>query len=153
MQKSIVYVSMKDNNDIECSYAIIEKDEKNAIIIFKDLECAIYDYDAFLRNDFDFNYLLLKHYPNATKAYKDFMKLIGKMCKKSVECKYFKNPIDEDNWMIFEDDLNEHMILDEEKTIYLDRKNSLCKFLKKNKNKFIKEWYINLKVLLSKTKM
>lgn len=139
MEKSIVYISMKDKNDIECSYAIIEKEKKNAIIIFKDLECAIYDYDALLRDDFDYKYLLLKHYDNTTKAYKDFMKLIGKMCKKSVECKYFKNPIDEDNWMIFEDDTNEHMILEEEKSTYLDRKNSLTKFIRDNKVKFIKK--------------
>ena len=139
MEKSIVYISMKDKNDIECSYAIVEKEKKNAIIIFKDLECAIYDYDALLRDDFDYKYLLLKHYDNTTKAYKDFMKLIGKMCKKSVECKYFKNPIDEDNWMIFEDDTNEHMILEEEKSTYLDRKNSLTKFIRDNKVKFIKK--------------
>lgn len=139
MEKSIVYISMKDKNDIECSYAIIEKEKKNAIIIFKDLECAIYDYDALLRDDFDYKYLLLKHYDNTTKAYKDFMKLIGKMCKKSVECKYFKNPIDEDNWMIFEDDTNEHMISEEEKSTYLDRKNSLTKFIRDNKVKFIKK--------------
>lgn len=139
MEKSIVYISMKDKNDIECSYAIIEKEKKNAIIIFKDLECAIYDYDALLRDDFDYKYLLLKHYDNTTKAYKDFMKLIGKMCKKSIECKYFKNPIDEDNWMIFEDDTNEHMISEEEKSTYLDRKNSLTKFIRDNKVKFIKK--------------
>ena len=139
MQKSIVYVSMKDSNDIECSYAIIEKTGKSVIIIFKDLECAIYDYDALLKKDFNYKYLLLKHYKNTTKAYKDFMKLIGKMCKKSVECKYFKNPIDEDNWMIFEDDTNEHMILDEEQSLYLERKNSLTEFIKDNKDKFVKE--------------
>ena len=51
---------MKDKNDIECSYAILEKEKKNAIIIFKDLECAIYDYDALLRDDFDFNVKSIK---------------------------------------------------------------------------------------------
>ena len=139
MEKSTVYVSMNDRNDVGCSYAIIEKDYKNAIIIFKDLECAIYDYDALIKDDFNYKYLLLKHYENTTKAYKDFMKLIGKMCKKSAGCKYFKNPIDEDNWMVFNDDTNEHMILEEEKSIYLDRKNKLTEFIKNNKNKFVKE--------------
>ena len=139
MQKSIVYVSMKDKNEIECSYAIIEKEDKNTIIIFKDLECVIYDYDSLIKDDFNYKYLLLKHYENTTKAYKDFLKLIGKMCKKSVECKYFKNPIEEDNWMIFNSDNDEHMILDKEKINYLDRKNSLTEFIKKNKSKFIKE--------------
>ena len=61
MQRSIVYVSMMDRNDVGCSYAIIDKDGKNAIIVFKDLECAIYDYDALLKDDFDYKYLLLKH--------------------------------------------------------------------------------------------
>ena len=138
MQKSIVYVSMKDDNDIGCSYAIIEKEAKSAIIIFKDFECAIYDYDALIKDDFDYKYLLLKHYENSTKAYKDFLKLIGKMCKKGVEGKYFKNHIDEDNWMIFNDDTNEHMILEEEKSAYLERKNSLTEFVKNNKDKFVK---------------
>ncbi len=137
MEKSVVYVSMKDRNDADCSFAIIEKEDKRAFIIFKDLECAIYDYDALLRDDFDYKYLLLKHYENTTKAYKDFMKLIGKMCKKSVNCKYFKNPIEEDNWMIFNDDTNEHMILEEEKKVYVDRKNSLTEFIRNNKDKFI----------------
>ena len=139
MEKSTVYVSMDNHNEIGCSYAIINKGEKNVIIIFKDLECVIYDYDSFLMDNFDFNYLLLKHYENSTKAYKDFMKLIGKMCKKSINCKYFKNHIEEDNWMIFNDDVNEHMILEEEKDKYLTRKNNLTKFVKNNKDKFIKE--------------
>ena len=139
MEKSTVYVSMNDTNDIGSSYAIIEKDDKNAIIIFKDLEVGIFDYDALLKDNYDYRYLLLKHYENTTKAYKDFMKLIGKMCKKSAECKYFKNPIDEDNWMIFNDDTNEHMILEEEKEEYIDRKNKLTEFIKENREKFIKD--------------
>ena len=138
MEKSIVYVSMDKNNELECSYAIVEKEEKSIIIVFKDLEVAVYDYDFFIKNDFDYKYLLLKHYDNSTKAYKDFMKLIGKMCKKSVECKYFRNPIEEDNWMVFNDDTHEHMICDEEKEIYLVRKNNLNEFLKNNKNKFVR---------------
>lgn len=138
MQRSIVYVSMMDRNDVGCSYAIIDKDGKNAIIVFKDLECAIYDYDALLKDDFDYKYLLLKHYENTTKAYKDFMKIIGKLCKKSSGCKYFNNPIEEDNWMVFNDDTHEHMILEEEKNTYLSRKNALTEFVKENKNKFIK---------------
>lgn len=139
MEKSIVYVSMIDKNDFGCNYAIIEKEGKSAIIIFRNLECAIYDYDELLKDDFNYKYLLLKHYENTTKAYKDFLKLVGKMCKKSVEGKYFKNKIVEDNWMIFEDDTNEHMILEEEKDLYLDRKNDLTEFIKNNKDKFIKE--------------
>ena len=138
MEKSTVYVSMNDKNLIGCSYAIIEKEEKNAIIIFKDLEVGIFDYDALLKENFDYKYLLLKHYENTSKAYKDFMKLIGKMCKKSVNCKYFKNPIKEDNWMVFNDDENEHMIVKEEASNYLIRKNNYIDFIKNNRDKFIK---------------
>ena len=134
MQKSTVYVSMKDENEIGCSYAIVEKEAKSVIIIFKDTECAIYDYDA-LKKD-DYKYLLLKHYDNTQSAYKDFMKLIGKMCKKSEESKYFKNHIDEDNWMIFKSDIEEHMVSEEEKAIYLSRKNDFIKFIIDNKNNF-----------------
>lgn len=139
MQKSTVYVSMSDDNNIGCSYAIIEKKSKNTIIIYKDLECIILDYDLLLTNNFNYHYLLLKHYNSATKAYKDFMKLIGKMCKKSIDSKYFKNPINEDNWMVFENDTNEHMISEAEKNIYLLRKNELIEFIKDKKDKFIKE--------------
>ena len=64
MEKSTVYVSMNDKNAIGCSYAIIEKDGKNAIIVFKDLEVGIFDYDALLKENFDSRYLLLKHYEN-----------------------------------------------------------------------------------------
>ena len=67
------------------------------------------------------------------------MKLIGKMCKKSVNCKYFKNPIKEDNWMIFNDDTNEHMIIEEEVSNYLIRKNDFINFIKNNRDKFIKK--------------
>ena len=57
MEKSIVYVSMEENNDKECSYAIVDKGEKSVIIIFKDLECAVYDYEFFKTNEFDYKYL------------------------------------------------------------------------------------------------
>ena len=35
MEKSIVYVSMRDDNNIGCSYSIIQKDELKVIIILK----------------------------------------------------------------------------------------------------------------------
>lgn len=130
---------MNDKNELGCSYAIVDKGEKSVIIIFKDLECAIYDYEFFQTKDFDYKYLLLKHYEDATSAYKDFMKLIGKMCKKSIDSKYFKNHIIEDNRIIFYDDKNEHMIIGERKDEYLTRKTNLNEFIKNNKNIFIKE--------------
>ena len=135
MEKSIVYVSM-DNNELGCSFAIVEKKEKSVIIIFKDLECAIYDYEFFMTDDFDYKYLLLKHYEDSTSAYKDFMKLIGKMCKKSIDSKYFKNHVIEDNRIVFYDDRNEHTIIGERKDEYLMRKNDLTEFIKNNKDKF-----------------
>ena len=68
------------------------------IIILKDLECAIFDYNQ-LKQEKKFKYLLLKHYEDSESAYKDFLKLIGKMCKKSKSSKYFSNHKTEDNRM------------------------------------------------------
>ena len=135
MEKSTVYVSMNNKNDIGCSYAIIEKGKASIIIIFKDLECAVYDYNAFLKENFDFKYLLLKNYETSSRAYKDFMKLIGKMCKKSEDGKYFKNHVDEDNWIVFTDDDDHHMILEEEKEMFLPRKENFTNFVKNNRDK------------------
>ena len=47
-----------------------------------------------------FKYLLLKQYYDNKSAYKDFLKLIGKMCKKTKSSKYFSNHRIEDNRMI-----------------------------------------------------
>jgi hypothetical protein len=43
------------------------------------------------KGDADLSYLLLKHYDSDSSAYRDFLKLIGKMCKKSGDSKYFWN--------------------------------------------------------------
>ena len=136
MEKSTVYVSM-NNEEFEYSYAIVDKGEKSIIIIFKDLECVIYDYEEFKLDEFDYKYLLLKQYNDSTSAYKDFMKLIGKMCKKSIESKYFKNHIVEDNRIIFTDDTKEKMLDENKNDEYLNRKNKLTEFIKNNKDKFI----------------
>lgn len=135
MEKSTVYVSMKDDNNLDCSFAIIEKNKKSVIIIFKDLECAIYDYEHFQKEDFNYKYLLLKHYKDETSAYKDFMKLIGKMCKKSVDSKYFNNHIIEDNRIVFFNDTNEKMISETKEEKYLERSSKLNNFIKENKLK------------------
>ena len=134
MEKSTVYVSMRDNNDLDCSYAIIDKEIKSVIIIFKDLEVAIYDYEDFKKDSFNNKYLLLKHYSSSSVAYKDFMKLIGKMCKKSSDSKYFNNHIDEDNHMVFYDDEHEEMITNSD---YDTRVNDLKDYIYNNKNKFV----------------
>ena len=60
MEKSIVYVSMRDDNNIGCSYSIIQKDELKVIIILKDLECGIFDYNK-LKCNREFKYVLLSN--------------------------------------------------------------------------------------------
>lgn len=45
VEKSVVYVSTRDDNNINCTYSIVQKDELEIIIILKDLECAIFDYN------------------------------------------------------------------------------------------------------------
>ncbi len=90
MEKSIVYISMRDDNNLDCSYSIIQKEELKIIIILKDSECGIFDYHE-LKDKKLYHYLLLKHYQDDESAYKDFLKLVGKMCKKSRDSKYFLN--------------------------------------------------------------
>ena len=41
MEKSIVYISMRDDNNIDCSYSIVQKDELKVIIVLKDVEFLI----------------------------------------------------------------------------------------------------------------
>jgi len=81
MIKSTVYVSMRDSNGLNYSYAVIDKLGIRVIIILKDLECGVFDYEALTKTGNDYHYLLLKHYRSDSLAYTDFLKLIGKMCK------------------------------------------------------------------------
>lgn len=121
MIESIVKISMQEDNDLDCSYAIIDKGNVSVIIILKDTECGIFDYSSFKKEDFVYKYLLLKHYSDASWAYKDFLKLIGKMCKKALDSKYFLNHKQEDNRMVFVDMQNEHTISEEEREGYRER--------------------------------
>jgi hypothetical protein len=132
MEKSIVSVSMRDENDLDCSYAIVQKDELKIIIVLRNSECGIFD----LNNLKSFNYLLLKHYPDDESAYRDFLKLMGKMCKKSKDSKYFLNHIDEDNRIVYIDSQNEHMINDVEKDEYKERLTAFEDFINENIKKF-----------------
>jgi superfamily I DNA/RNA helicase len=113
MEKSEVYISMKDDKNSVCSWAIVKKKDKfktvSILLVLSDKETAIFDYNSMLISN-KLEYLLLKQYPDSNKAYMDFMKLIGKMCKKSIESKYFLNHISEDNRMIVESFENEMMI-------------------------------------------
>ena len=128
MEKSIVYVSMRDENNLDCSYSIVQKDDLKIIIVLRDLECGIFDYNELKKNK-TFKYLLLKQYQDAESAYKDFLKLIGKMCKKSKESKYFLNHKNEDNRMIYNNLKSEHMIDGDEKNNYNERYNEFEKFI------------------------
>ena len=127
MEKSIVYMNKEKN------YAIIEKNKdditKRVVVMFKNKECAILDYDELIKEDYKFNYLLLKHYQNETYAYKDFLKITGKMCKKDFESKYFSKHKEEDNRMIADDLENEHMIKQDEKDKFKDRYEEFKKYV------------------------
>lgn len=121
MIESTVKISMQDDNNLDCSYAIIDKGNVSVILILKEAECGIFDYNSLRSEDFVYSYLLLKHYEDASWAYKDFLKLIGKMCKKSPDSKYFLKHKQEDNRMVFVDMQNEHMISEEEREGYRER--------------------------------
>lgn len=120
MNHSSVFVSLRDDNSLGCSFAIVLKQEYRVLIVVRERECAIFDADA-LHADCTTRYLLLKHYPSDALAYRDFMKLIGKMCTKKSNSKYFGAHIREDNRMIVTDAESEHMITVDEQPVYSDR--------------------------------
>lgn len=136
MTESIVKISMRDENTLSCSYAIITKGTITIILILKDCECAIYDYNDLKATKQNCHYLLLKHYKKPSCAYTDFLKLIGKMCKKRSDSKYFSRRKEEDNRMIFEDFEHEHMIKEEEKDTYRERFSDFENFLLQVKGEF-----------------
>ncbi len=72
MVASIVKVSMRDDNDLGCSYAIVSKGKVSVIIVLKDSECAIFDYDLLKMAEYEYYYLPLKHYDSDGSAYRDF---------------------------------------------------------------------------------
>lgn len=135
MVQSTVYVSMRDENDLKCSYAIVRKSGVSVLIILKDSECAIIDYGS-LKGENVYRYLLMKHYSDEANAYADFLKLIGKMCKKREDSKYFLNPIKENNRMVRGDSGEEHMIREEEKGLYEERYRVFEKFVLENRMRF-----------------
>lgn len=120
MNHSNVFVSLMNDNDLGCSFAIVQKQEYRVLIVVRAMECAIYDADA-LQADGSAHYLLLKHYPCDAAAYRDFMKLIGKMCTKKTSSKYFAYHINEDNRMIVTNAESEHMVTDDERLAYSHR--------------------------------
>ncbi len=131
MNESVVKVSMQDENELNCSYAIISKDSTSIVIILKKKECGIFDYDVIKRKDFRYEYLLLKHYDSESVSYKDFLKLIGKMCTKDKNSKYFGNHKQEDNRMVA-DSMGARMINEDEKSAYDERYNDYKKCVVEN---------------------
>lgn len=103
MTDSTVHVSMRADNGLGCSYAIVSKGTCAVLILLREAECAVFD----LREP-DSRYLLYKHYPDDRAALTDFYKLIGKMCAKRPDSKYFGARKAEDNRMIVTAD-GEHM--------------------------------------------
>lgn len=62
----------------------------------------------------DFRFLLLKQYDDSGSALKDLYKIIGKMCHKSIESKYFLNRKEECNRIKSVDFKAETMVFDHE---------------------------------------
>lgn len=136
MNRSKVGISLANDNGLGCSYAVIEKNNASVILILKDAECAVFDYDRIKSQDFSFEYLLLKHYADIGSAYKDFLKLIGKMCAKRDDSKYFGTRVDEDNRMVFGADGVCRMIRSEEISLYEERFSEYKSFVMKTKTRF-----------------
>ncbi len=136
MTESTVKISMRDENGLNCSYAIITKDKMSIILVLKDLECAVFNYNDLKSREYEYHYLLLKHYDSASYAYKDFLKLIGKMCKKGKDSKYFANPKNEDNRMVYGCSDGGHMIKEKERPLYEERYSDFKYFVLGNKEAF-----------------
>jgi len=134
MNETIVKVSMRDENNLDCSYAIITKGPSEIVIVLRKMECGIFDYSELKKEKNDGKYLLLKHYDSEKVAYKDFLKLIGKMCTKSKESKYFGMHKDEDNRMVA-DNFGSRMINADEKSYYESRYNEFLNYVS-NAKKF-----------------
>lgn len=111
-------VRMEENEALGATYAVVEKGGTGVLLLLKDRECGIFDYSA--EGLGEFRYLLLKHYDTASRAYEDFLKLVGKMCKKGEDSKYFGRRIAEDNRMVRTAG-GEHGITREERAAYEGR--------------------------------
>lgn len=136
MERAVVNISMRDENSYDCSYAIITKEKNNGsksvIVILKDLECGVFDYDTFAITD-DLKFLLLKQYNNNDYALKDFYKIVGKMCQKNIESKYFLNHKEEYNRIKFIDFQTETMDFDYNDEKLFLRYNSFLKFIEETR--------------------
>ena len=123
MTTSTVRISMRAENGLGCSYAIVDKSGHAVLILLRDSECAVFDL-----HQPDSRYLLLKHYANDRQALADFYKLTGKMCAKAEGSKYFGTRVDEDNRMVVLPDGREHMLTPEEGALYAQRLQDFLRF-------------------------
>lgn len=123
-------VRMEENPALGATYAVVEKGGMGVLLVLKDRECGIFDC-----NDTDlggFRYLLLKHYDTPSRAYEDFLKLVGKMCKKGEDSKYFGNRISEDNRMVRTAE-GEHGISRAERALYEERFAAFREFVERER--------------------
>lgn len=81
---------------MDCSYVIVQKGAYSITIVLRCKECAIFDSFELMRSE-NCHYLLLKQYTSEQQAYRDFLRLIGKMCIKKDNSKYFAEHLEEDN--------------------------------------------------------
>lgn len=123
MTESNVRVSMRADNGLGCSFAVVDKGSAAVLILLRDAECAVFDLHAP-----DSRYLLLKHYPDGGVALRDFYKLIGKMCAKPADSKYFGTRKNEDNRMVVAADGQEHMLRPDEALAYAARLTEFLSF-------------------------
>ena len=109
---------MEENPAAGAVYAVVDKGSASVLLVLRGRECGVFDYTAMSLDKFQ--YLLLKHYDTPSRAYEDFLKLVGKMCKKREDSKYFGNHVPEDNRMVrtMED---EHSITCKERALYEER--------------------------------
>ena len=134
MEESIVRI--QEDPELGAAYAVVRKGEAGVLVLLKGAECAIFDYGQLRRDGPDAHYLLLKHYVSGELAYWDFLKLIGKMCKKSPESKYFDRHIQEDNRMVCVGPGSEHMLAEDQDRLYEERLKQLREFMRDNWERF-----------------
>lgn len=128
-------VRMEENRALGATYAAVEKGGIGVLLLLRDRECGIFDYSAGGLGEF--RYLLLKHYDTPSRAYEDFLKLVGKMCKKSGDSKYFQNRLSEGNRMVRTAE-GEHGITREERAIYEERFTAFREFVTRERDTILK---------------
>ena len=128
-------VRMEENQALDAAYAVVEKGPAGVLLVLKDRECGIFDCTAM--NSDQFQYLFLKHYDTPSRAYEDFLKLVGKMCKKREDSKYFGAHLPEDNRMV-RTAQGEHGITREERSVYEERFAAFRRFVAGERSNILK---------------